>query len=382
MKTLSLALFLFLQTVIAFAQFSLTGTVRDENGAPLPNANVVLGNTFMIANTGSDGKFQFNNLKKDTYSLQVTYLGYENQQKQVDLTSSKNLDITLKHAHILVEEVLVSASRAGENSPIAHTTLSKETIRNENLGQDIPYLLSSTPSFVATSDAGTGIGYTNFRIRGTDLNRINVTMNGIPVSDAESHSTYFVDIPDIASSVENIQIQRGVGNSTNGAGAFGASIDLQTSKLDSQAMARYSSSVGSFNTFRNNLSMGSGMLGGKFAVNASLSKITSDGFIDRGASDLKSFFVSAGYFTEKTILRATIFSGFEQTYQAWNGVPSVRLNNDLAGMMQYQENGLYTPEQTQNMINSNSRTYNLYTYKKSGRPLSAGLLSAPFLTQV
>ena len=363
MKTLSLALFLFLQTVIAFAQFSLTGTVRDENGALLPNANVVLGNTFMMANTGSDGKFQFNNLKKDTYSLQVTYLGYENQQKQVDLTSSKNLDITLKHAHILVEEVLVSASRAGENSPIAHTTLNKEAIRNENLGQDIPYLLSSTPSFVATSDAGTGIGYTNFRIRGTDLNRINVTMNGIPVSDAESHSTYFVDIPDIASSVENIQIQRGVGNSTNGAGAFGASIDLQTSKLDSQAMARYSSSVGSFNTFRNNLSVGSGMLGGKFAVNASLSKITSDGFIDRGASDLKSFFVSAGYFTEKTILRATIFSGFEQTYQAWNGVPSVRLNNDLAGMMQYEENGLYTPEQTQNMINSNSRTYNLYTYK-------------------
>lgn len=363
MKTLSLVLFLFLQTVIAFAQFSLTGTVRDENGAPLPNANVVLGNTFMISTTNSEGKFAFNNLKSDKYLVKITYLGFESQQKEVELPGTKNLDITLKRTHILVEEVMVSASRAGENSPIAHTTLSKETIRNENLGQDIPYLLSMTPSFVAISDAGTGIGYTNFRIRGTDLIRTNVTMNGIPVSDAESHSTYFVDIPDIASSVENIQVQRGVGNSTNGAGAFGASIDIQTSKLDSQAMARYSTSVGSFNTIRNNVSVGSGMLGGKFAVNASLSKITSDGFIDRGASDLKSFFVSGGYFTENTILKATIFSGYEQTYQAWNGVPSVRLNNDLTGMMLYETNGLYTPEETQNMINSNSRTYNLYTYK-------------------
>ena len=296
----------------------------------------------MIASTGSEGKFQFNNLKRDNYTLHVSYLGYESQQKEVDLTDTKNIDITLKIAPVLMEEALISASRAGDHSPIAHTTLSKETISNENLGQDIPYLLNQTPSFVSTSDAGTGIGYTNFRIRGTDLNRINVTMNGIPVSDAESHSTYFVDIPDIASSVENIQVQRGVGNSTNGAAAFGASIDIQTGKLDSQAMASYSSSAGSFNTFRNNLSVGSGMLGGKFAVNASLSKITSDGFIDRASSELKSFYVSGGYFTEKTILKATIFSGFEQTYQAWNGVPSVRLNNDLPGMMLYQDHGLYT----------------------------------------
>jgi iron complex outermembrane recepter protein len=363
MKTSILVLFLFIQTVIVSAQYSLNGTVRDENGEPLPNANVVLGNTFMIATTGQEGKFEFNNLKRDKYILHISYIGYEPQQKEVDLTKSININITLRIAPVLMEEALVSASRAGENSPIAHTTLSKEMISNENLGQDIPYLLNLTPSFVATSDAGTGIGYTNFRIRGTDLNRINITMNGIPVSDAESHSTYFVDIPDIASSAENIQVQRGVGNSTNGPAAFGATIDLQTSKLDSQAMARYSSSFGSFNTFRNNLSVGSGILNGKFAVNASLSKISSDGYIDRASSELKSFYVSGGYFTEKTILKATIFSGFEQTYQAWNGVPSVRLNNDLPGMLLYQEHGLYTPEETQNMINSNSRTYNLYTYK-------------------
>ncbi len=230
MKTLYLAFYLFLQSIMAFAQFSFTGTVRDENGDPLPQANIVLGNTFMVTTTNSEGKFQFNNLKADKYFLQISYLGYETQRIDADITKTTHLEIVLKPAPILMEEALVSASRAGEHSSIAHSTLSKESISNENLGQDIPYLLNMTPSFVSTSDAGTGIGYTNFRIRGTDLNRINVTMNGIPVSDAESHSTYFVDIPDIASSIENIQIQRGVGNSTNGAAAFGASIDIQTDK--------------------------------------------------------------------------------------------------------------------------------------------------------
>lgn len=362
MKTGSLILFLVLQGFISFAQHRLTGIVRDETGAPLSNANVVLENTFMMTTTNSEGKFAFRNLKDENYLVKVSYLGYAAYQKKVNIRDGEVLEIRLNRSPVLVEEILISASRVNTNSSIAHSTISKETIRNENLGQDIPYLLSLTPSFVATSDAGTGIGYTSFRIRGTDLNRINVTMNGIPVSDAESHSTYFVDIPDIASSVENIQVQRGVGNSTNGAGAFGASIDIQTSKLDSQAVATYSGSYGSFNTFKNNVSVGTG-LNKNFAFNAALSKITSDGFIDRGASDLKSLFLSGGYFTEKTILKAIVFSGIEQTYQAWNGVPSVRLNNDLAGMQEYEDNYLYTHQQTLNMINSNSRTYNLYTYK-------------------
>ena len=362
MKTGSLVLFILLQTLITSAQFRLSGTVRNQNGEPLPGASVVLGNTFIGTTTNDEGQFIIKNLKNDKQIVRVSYIGYETFQSEFNLKELAELQIRLKRSPILVEEVLISASRVSQNSPVAHTTVDKEYIRNENAGQDIPYLLNMTPSFVSTSDAGTGIGYTNFRIRGTDLNRINVTMNGIPVSDAESHSTYFVDIPDIASSVENIQVQRGVGNSTNGAGAFGASIDIQTSKLDSLAVARSSSSFGSFNTFRNNLSVGTGLLNGKFALNASLSKITSDGFIDRGASDLKSLFVSGGYFTENSILKATVFSGFEETYQSWNGVPSVRLNNDLAGMNQYEENYLYTTDQTQHMINSNSRTYNFYTY--------------------
>ncbi len=363
MKGISLFFALQLLSAMVFAQLSLTGIVKDDKGEALIGANVVVGNTFNATTTGLNGEFKFTNLRKGEYTLKTTYIGYENFSKNLTINESTTIKIVLEPASILTEEVLVSASRAGQKSPVAFTTIGKETIQNSNIGQDIPYLLNYTPSFVATSDAGNGIGYTGFRIRGTDMNRINVTINGIPMSDAESHSTYFVDMPDLASSAENIQIQRGVGNSTNGAAAFGATIDLQTSKLNPKASAVYSTSAGSFSTFRNNLTAGTGMINGKFAFDASLSKITSAGFIDRGASDMKSLMVSGGYFTENTILKATVFSGFEQTYQAWNGVPSVRLNNDLAGMNQYEAHGLYTTEQTQNMINSDNRTYNLYTYK-------------------
>ena len=363
MKQIGLFLALQLLAVTAFAQFSLTGVVQDEKGMALSGANVLLGNTFNGTTAGSNGEFKFSNLKKGKYKLIVTFIGYHNFSKELNINDSENMAVILQPVSVLTEEVLVSASRAGQKSPVAFTTIGKETIQKSNTGQDIPYLLNYTPSFVASSDAGNGVGYTSFRIRGTDMNRINVTINGIPMSEAESHSTYFVDIPDLAASTENIQIQRGVGNSTNGAGAFGATIDLQTSKLNPIPNAGYSSSVGSFSTFRNNLTAGTGLINGKFAVDASLSKITSAGFVDRGASDLKSFFVSAGYFTANTILKATIFSGFEETYQSWNGVPSVRLYNDLAGMTRYGDHYLYTQEQTQHMINSDSRTYNLYTYE-------------------
>ena len=363
MKRFLLIIALQLITVMSIAQFALTGNVRDEKGVVLSGAYVLLENTFNRTTADIKGDFKFMNLRKGKYSVQVTFIGYNNFTREIMIDSSHKIDIGMVPTTFLTEEVLVSASRAGEKSPVAYTNIGKEDLKKSNLGQDIPYLLNYTPSFVATSDAGNGVGYTNFRIRGTDLNRINVTINGIPMSDAESHSTYFVDIPDLAASTENIQIQRGVGNSTNGAGAFGATIDLQTSKLNPKSSTTYSSSAGSFNTFRNNLSTSTGLINGKFAIDASLSKITSTGFIDRGASNLKSFFVSGGYFSANTILKATIFSGFEETYQAWNGVPSVRLNNDMEGMKRYEEHGLYTAEETQNMINSNSRTYNLYTYK-------------------
>ncbi|BBE19138.1 thiamin-regulated outer membrane receptor Omr1 [Aquipluma nitroreducens] len=362
MKRIFLTLLLQCVVFWGFAQFTLKGTVKTEKGERLVGANLMLSNGFNGTTTDVNGAYQFKNLKTGVYQLAVTFIGYEKQIKEVKLTGDQTLDVALKQDNILAEEVLVSATRVKEKTPVAFATVENSEIRANNMGQDIPYLLGLTPSFVTTSDAGTGVGYTNFRIRGTDLNRINVTVNGIPMNDAESHGTWWVDIPDLASSTDNIQVQRGVGTSTNGAAAFGATINLQTTTISKEAFAEYSSSAGSFGTLKNSVGVGTGLLKGKFTFDARLSKVSSDGFIDRASSDLKSFFVSGGYFTDKTILKLNVFSGLEDTYQAWNGVPSVRLNNDLAGMQRYADHYLYSQKQVDEMISSNNRTYNLYTY--------------------
>ena len=363
MKRIYLTLLLQCAVYVGFAQYTLKGTVKSDTGERLTGASVVIANSFTGTTTDLNGGYQFKTMKAGAYQLIVSFIGYEKQTKEVKISGDQTLDVTLKQDFIQAEEVLVSASRVKEKTPVAFTTVEKSEIKENNLGQDIPYLLSLTPSFVATSDAGTGVGYTNFRIRGTDLNRINVTVNGIPMNDAESHGTWWVDIPDVASSTDNIQVQRGVGTSTNGAAAFGATINLQTTALNKDASAEYSSSAGSFGTLRNSVAVSTGLIKDKFSFDARVSKVSSDGFIDRASSDLKSFFVSGGYFTANTILKVNVFSGLEDTYQAWNGVPSVRLNNDLAGMQRYADHYLYTQKQVDEMINSNSRTYNLYTYK-------------------
>ena len=362
MKRIFLTLLLQCVVFWGFAQFTLKGTVKTEKGERLVGANLMLSNGFNGTTNDVNGAYQFKNLKAGVYQLTVTFIGYEKQIKEVKLTGDLTLDVALIQDNILAEEVLVSATRVKEKTPVAFATVENSEIRTNNMGQDIPYLLGLTPSFVTTSDAGTGVGYTNFRIRGTDLNRINVTVNGIPMNDAESHGTWWVDIPDLASSTDNIQVQRGVGTSTNGAAAFGATINLQTTTINKEAFAEYSSSAGSFGTLKNSVGVGTGLLKGKFTFDARLSKVSSDGFIDRASSDLKSFFVSGGYFTDKTILKLNVFSGLEDTYQAWNGVPSVRLNNDLAGMQRYADHYLYSQKQVDEMISSNNRTYNLYTY--------------------
>ena len=228
----------------------------------------------------------------------------------------------------ILDEVSVNAIRAKTNTPIAFTNLNKQQIEKSNLGQDLPFLISSTPSVVTTSDAGAGIGYTGFRIRGTDPSRINVTINGIPLNDSESQGVWWVNMPDFASSLENIQIQRGVGTSTNGAAAFGASINLQTIGLNTKAYAITNNSVGSYNTLKNNIEFGSGLIDNKFTFDARLSRISSDGYIDRATSDLKSLYVQGTYFDDNSTLKGIIFSGNERTYQAWNGVPLIYLDSN------------------------------------------------------
>jgi iron complex outermembrane recepter protein len=226
-----------------------------------------------------------------------------------------------------LQPVEVTAVRAGDKAPFAKTNLTKEDIKKINLGQDLPFLLNQTPSVVVNSDAGTGVGYTGIRIRGTDASRINVTLNGIPYNDAESQGTFFVDLPDFASSVSSIQVQRGVGTSSNGAGAFGASINLATNELNKKSYVELNNSYGSFNTLKNTLQFGSGVLGKHFTIDGRLSSITSDGYIDRATSNLKSFYVSTAYSSDKNSLRLNIFSGKEKTYQAWNGVAEYLLDS-------------------------------------------------------
>lgn len=227
-----------------------------------------------------------------------------------------------------LDEVNVNALRASEKTPMTFTNLSEEEIDQQNLGQDLPYLLSTMPSVVTTSDAGAGVGYTGFRVRGSDPTRVNVTINGIPLNDSESQGVWWVNMPDFASSIENIQIQRGVGSSTNGASAFGATINLKTDGLNTKAYALSNNTVGSFKTLKNNVEFGTGLLNGKFTFDGRLSRITSDGYIDRATSDLKSFYLSGAYYGSDELLKGIVFSGKERTYQAWNGVPLNYLEND------------------------------------------------------
>ncbi|MBI1344136.1 MAG: TonB-dependent receptor plug domain-containing protein [Terrimonas sp.] len=233
-----------------------------------------------------------------------------------------------KDSFLLLEPVEVKATRAGQNAPFTKTLLTKEEISKQNLGQDLPFLLNQIPSVVINSDAGNGIGYTGIRIRGTDASRINVTLNGIPFNDAESQGTFFVDLPDFSSSVSSIQVQRGVGTSSNGSGAFGATINISTNECIEKPYADFNNSYGSFNTWKNTIKAGSGLIDGHFTTDIRLSNISSDGYIDRARSKLQSLYFSTGYQWKGSSLRFNIFSGKEKTYQAWYGVSSTDLKNN------------------------------------------------------
>jgi iron complex outermembrane receptor protein len=228
-----------------------------------------------------------------------------------------------------LDEVLVKAVRANEKTPVSFSNLSKKELRERNLGQDIPMLLNFLPSVVTTSDAGNGFGYTGIRVRGSDASRVNVTVNGIPYNDSESQGTFWVNMPDFVSSVENVQLQRGVGTSTNGAGAFGASLNLLTDAVNQESSGEISNSFGSFNSRKHTVKFGTGLMNNHFELAGRVSNIKSDGFIDRAASDLKSYFLQGSYVNNNTLIKALVFGGTEKTYQSWNGIEDVdKLAND------------------------------------------------------
>jgi iron complex outermembrane receptor protein len=252
------------------------------------------------------------------------------QEKVVDSLSVETL-----------EEVLVRSVRVAADSPITHSNLGKEELEERNLGQDIPYMLSFLPSVVTTSDAGAGIGYTYIRVRGSDASRVNVTLNGIPFNDAESQGTFFVNLPDFTSSVQNLQLQRGVGTSTNGSGAFGASLNILTDGVSKIPGGEIANSIGSFNSRKHTLKFSTGLIKDRIEIAGRLSAIKSDGYIDRASSDLKSYLLQGVFVSKNTLIKAISFSGKEVTYQAWNGIDAETLKSDRT----FNPSGMYTDEE-------------------------------------
>lgn len=318
-----------LMTACVFAQqYSLLGTVRDEKNQALAGASVQIENSSRTTATDEFGRFRLEKLTGGEYVLRIRFLGYEDKVENIQLNQDAVLEITLTESVQLTDEVIVYATRANEKTPTTFTNISSRTLQKQNFGQDMPFLLNWTPSLVTTSDAGAGIGYSGLRIRGSDATRINVTINGIPYNDSESQGTFWVNIPDIASSTQSVQIQRGVGTSTNGAGSFGGSVNVQTISQQRDPYAEMMIGAGSFNSQRYTVKAGTGLINNRWSFDGRASRITSDGYIDRASSDLTSYYLSGGYYGDKTILKGIFFGGHEKTYQSWNG-------NDEATMKTY-----------------------------------------------
>ena len=356
---------------IGLAQLNLSGKVVNlATNEALPGAHIRLLNTFYVAASSNTGSFGIRNLKPGSYSLITSYLGFKNDTIYLNLDKSESLEITLEPTAIMADEVIVYATRAGNNTPVAYQNIDKKEISAANFGQDLPVLLGNSISAVSTSDAGNGMGYTALRIRGTDMTRINVTINGMPLNDPESHNVYWVDLPDFATSTDNIQIQRGVGTSTNGASAFGASINLQSTHLKADPYAELNSAFGSFNTLKNSVSFGSGLINKHFSMDGRISKLSSDGYIDRATSDLLSYYISGAYTSGKDLLRFNVFSGKEKTYQSWGGIPSAILetNRTYNGMGAYTDskgNQRYYDNQTDNYTQTHYQAVYTHEFSKT-----------------
>ncbi len=321
MKKACLAFLALVFVVYTQAQNKFTGMVKDQKGEPVSFAVLGIKRGFASAVTNAEGKFVINNFPKGPQVIEVRSMGYHTIIDSVEVSGELNREYALTEDNKTLDEVVIQSTRAGKFSGMAYSELNKDDISKSNFGKDAPMLLDQMASVVVNTDAGNGVGYTGLRIRGSDGTRINVTINGVPVNDAESQGTYFVDMPDLMSSVNSIQVQRGVGASSNGAGAFGASINFQTNQLNEKAYGQVISTAGSFNTFRNTVAFGTGLINDRFTIDARASKITSNGYIDRAKSNLGSVYFSAGYYGKKDVLKFIAFTGKERTYQAWYYVP-------------------------------------------------------------
>jgi iron complex outermembrane receptor protein len=286
-------------------------------------------------------------------------------ENQRDSNNGKHTDTLPKTKSI--EEVMVSATRANSGTPIAQTTVSRQEIQIQNTGRDLPVLLQFQPGVTVTTDAGAGVGYTGIRVRGSDASRTNVTINGVPINDAESHGTFWVNMPDMATGLSSLQIQRGAGTSTHGAGAFGATVNMQTFSSQKPYLL-FSNTAGSFGTLRHSLSGGTGLINNHWTADFRLSSINSDGFVDRASSKLRSYMAALGYQGKGWSVKWMSFGGKEQTYQAWWGVPKEKLQGSKADLLNHYYRNLGVSYKTAadsiNLFGSDPRTYNYYTYPR------------------
>jgi len=367
--------FLFISVSLLCATFTMaqaqtvaiSGKVLDaESGEVVYGAQIacVMASDSFFAITRPDGSFEFKSIPSGHVNLQIRHITYERQQLELQVGNEPiDLRVFLEAKNFVVKEAEIRGLRANRFTPGTYTNLDRKDIATLNYGKDVPFILELTPSTVSHSDAGAGIGYSGVRIRGVDATRTNVTINGIPYNDAESQGVFWVNLPDLASTASGIQVQRGVGTSSNGAAAFGASIHIRTDDHQETPFGEITSAFGSFNSQRATVRFGTGRLENNWSFSGRLSSITSDGFIDRASSDLKSFYFSLARYGEKSSLTANVFSGRERTYQAWWGIPQPKFENDNSGTERYINQLWMSPEEAAHLRASNPNTYNYYTYE-------------------
>jgi iron complex outermembrane receptor protein len=324
-KQTILVIIALLLTISLSSQITIKGKVIDQGSQkPLSFANIKIAGTFLGTVSGNDGSFSLQ-VKSLPVTLITSFIGYESDT--ITVNENQFLTIYLAPKSILTDEITVTAIKQDDNAPKNFTNVSIEKIQSLKTGQDLPLILNFTPSVVATSDAGNGIGYTDIRVRGTDITRINVTINGVPYNDPESQGVFWVDIPDIATSTDNIQIQRGVGTSSFGTASFGASINILTGVMKNDPFVEIQTLGGSFNTFGTSAKFATGLIKDNWYLEGRLSHQYSDGYIDRAYSNLNSTYLSGGYYGKNTIVKGLFMSGYEKTYQAWGGVPKEYLDD-------------------------------------------------------
>lgn len=367
MNKVLLSILLVVTTITVHAQSTLSGTIyTTKPKQAVAYAFIRLSDSTMSIGTvaNENGEFEFKNVKQGIYIIEIEHVEFRSLTSTWEVKGqSLTKDFKLTREFEYLDAAIINGVRATNTSPVTATNLNQTEIQQADQQKDFPFLLNLTPSTVISSQAGNGVGYTGVRVRGIDPTRVNVTINGIPLNDAESQGVYWVNLPDLASSSESVQIQRGIGSSTNGGAAFGASVNIRTNDLSKTKQSRVVLGTGSFGTNRISLVHNSGRLKNNWGYQVRGSLIESQGFIDRASSDLKSANVIVAKYWEKSSLKANVLFGSERTYQAWYGIPEPKFEGNLAETNRYINQLGISGSDLDNLTRSNSKTYNIYTFE-------------------